>query len=58
LAWKANRRNYRLLQFICANLHNWRDWAFLLAIAVVLLWVFVLPLILSVWLVRWLAPRV
>ena len=47
IAWKANRRNYALL--IRHNRepskHHWRDWAFLLLLAVVLLAIFALPLI-------------
>jgi len=56
IAWKANRRNYRLL---CRHLneprrHNWRDWTFLLLLAAVLGLIFVIPIALAVWILVWL----
>jgi hypothetical protein len=59
IAWKANRRNYRLL---CRHLdeprrHSWRDWAFLLFLGTALAMVFAIPLALLVWLAVWLANR-
>ncbi len=56
IAWKGNRRNYRLLQLHLREprRHTWRDWAFLLVMAVVLLMVFVLPLFMFAWLLQWL----
>jgi len=59
IAWKANRRNYRLL---CRHLdeprrHSWRDWAFLLLLGAALALVFAIPLALLVWLAVWLANR-
>ena len=59
IAWKANRRNYRLL---CRHLaaprrHTGRDWAFLLLLAAALALVFAIPLALVVWLVTWLVRR-
>jgi hypothetical protein len=56
IAWKANRRNYRLL---CLHLgeprrHTRKDWAFLLLLAAILGLVFAIPLALVVWLVVWL----
>lgn len=59
IAWKANRRNYRLL---CRHLaeprrHAGRDWAFLLLLAGALALVFAIPLALVVGLVLWLASR-
>jgi hypothetical protein len=67
IAWKANRRNYRLL---CRHLdssrldssrrHTGRDWAFLLLLAAALGLVFAIPLVvllmLLVWLGRVLTP--
>jgi hypothetical protein len=52
IAWKANRRNYRLL---CRHLdeprrHNWRDWAFLLILGVALAVIFAIPVVLVIWL--------
>jgi hypothetical protein len=59
IAWKANRRNYRLL---CRHLneprqHSWRDWAFLLLLSAALALIFAIPLALLVWLAVWLANR-
>ena len=47
IAWKANRRNYALLlrHNREPGRHRWRDWAFLLLLAAVLLAIFALPLI-------------
>ena len=59
IAWKANRRNYRLLQRQIREprRHAWRDWAFLLLCAVALAVVFAIPIVLFVWLARWLMHR-
>jgi hypothetical protein len=48
IAWKANRRNYALLSRHVAEpgRNGWKDWAFLLVLAVCLLAVFALPLVL------------
>jgi hypothetical protein len=59
IAWKANRRNYRLL---CRHLgephrHTWRDWTFLLLLTAFLALVFAVPLALAVWLLAWLIGR-
>ncbi|MGO8933573.1 MAG: DUF4112 domain-containing protein [Terracidiphilus sp.] len=56
IAWKANRRNYRLLTRYLGEprQHTWRDWAFLLTLAAVLGLVFAVPVALVVWLVMWL----
>ncbi|MGA3080579.1 MAG: DUF4112 domain-containing protein [Terracidiphilus sp.] len=56
IAWKANRRNYRLL---CRHLgeprrHTWRDWAFLWLLAAALGLVFAIPIALVVWFLAWL----
>jgi hypothetical protein len=50
--WKANRRNYHLLtRFIAEpNQHTWRDWAFLLLLAVSIGVIFAIPVVLIVWL--------
>src|ERR1035441_4709637 len=55
IAWKANRRNYRLLTRHLGEprRHTWRDWAFLLILAAVLGLVFAIPVVLVVWLVMW-----
>jgi hypothetical protein len=59
IAWKANRRNYRLLQ---AHVHGaarrtWRDWVFLLVCAGILAMVFALPVVLAIWFIRFLVHR-
>ena len=59
IAWKANRRNYRLL---CRHLdaprhHTWGDWAFLLLLVMTLALVFAIPLALVVWLAFWITHR-
>jgi hypothetical protein len=55
IAWKVNRRNYRLLTRHLGEprRHTWRDWAFLLVLAAVLGLVFAIPVILVFWLVMW-----
>ena len=59
IAWKANRRNYRLLRRHLGEprRHTWRDWCFLFLLAAVLALIFALPLALFIWLVGWLARR-
>ena len=59
IAWKANRRNYRLLQLHLAepHRHTGRDWAFLGFLAVGLALVFMLPVILFLWALSWLIGR-
>ena len=56
VVWKANRRNYRLMQLHLREprRHSWRDWAFLLVLFLVLGLVFAIPVILTIWLVAWL----
>jgi hypothetical protein len=59
IAWKANRRNYRLL---CRHLgeprrHTGRDWAFLLLLASALALVFAVPVVLVLWFLAWLSSR-
>jgi hypothetical protein len=57
IAWKANRRNYRLLRLHLdePQRHTRRDWAFLAALAGGLGLIFALPLIVFFWLISWLA---
>ncbi len=56
IAWKANRRNYRLLTRHLGEprKHSWRDWVFLLVLAAVLGLVFAIPVALVLWLISWL----
>ena len=59
IAWKANCRNYRLLQRHLAQPrhHTWRDWLFLLVLLAVLAALFAIPIMLFAWLVLWLVHR-
>ncbi len=56
VAWKANRRNYRLMtrQLAEPHRHTWKDALFLLLGGVCLSAVFVVPLLIVVLLLRWL----
>jgi Domain of unknown function (DUF4112) len=56
VAWKANRRNYRLLTRHLGEprRHTGRDWTFLLIMAAILGLVFAIPVVLVVWLIAWL----
>jgi hypothetical protein len=56
IAWKANRRNYQLMRRHLGEprRHTWRDWAFLLLLAVGLGLVFAIPIVLIVWFFAWL----
>lgn len=56
VAWKANRRNYKLMtrHIEEPHRHTWKDRVFLAGILVGLWVVFVLPLVVIVLLVRWL----
>jgi len=56
IAWKANRRNYRLLTRHLGEprQHNWRDWGFLLMLGVVMAAIFAIPVVLVAWLIGWL----
>lgn len=55
IAWKANRRNYNLLtrHLRQPHRHTWKDYVFLLCIALVLLVIFAIPIIAIVWLMTW-----
>jgi hypothetical protein len=59
VAWKANRRNYRLLQLHVSDprRHTWRDWVFLFLCATCLAVIFAIPIALVVWLANWLNHR-
>jgi hypothetical protein len=56
IAWKANRRNYRLLRLHLGEprRNTWRDWAFLAAIAAAMAAVFALSILFVLWAVAWL----
>ncbi|MHB1745106.1 MAG: DUF4112 domain-containing protein [Acidobacteriaceae bacterium] len=51
VAWKANRRNFKLLtrHVEQPRVHTWKDWAFLATLAAAILAVFALPLIVLAW---------
>ena len=56
IAWKANRRNYRLLQRHIGEprRHTGRDWAFLVLLLGCVGLIFAVPIVLVVWFVLWL----
>jgi hypothetical protein len=56
IVWKANRRNYRLL---CRHLgeprrNHWHDWLFLVSLGAIIAVIFAIPVVLALWLLRWL----
>jgi len=59
VAWKPNRRNYRLLTRHLGEprRHTWRDWVFLLFLVSILVLVFAIPVLLVVWLLIWLTRQ-
>lgn len=59
VAWKANRRNYQLLQrhLTQPRRHTWRDCLFLLTMLFFLAAIFAIPIVFFIWLVLWLAHR-
>ncbi len=59
IAWKANRRNYKLLVRHIEHPHRqtWKDWLFLTALAVALAAILVVPLVVLAWLLDWLFHR-
>jgi hypothetical protein len=56
VAWKPNRRNYRLLirHLGEPRRHTGRDWAFLLGVFASLALIFAIPVVLVVWFLAWL----
>jgi Domain of unknown function (DUF4112) len=59
IAWKANRRNYLLMQRHLGEprRHTWRDWAFLLLIGLGLTLIIAIPIALAVWCIAWLMKQ-
>jgi len=55
IAWKANRRNYKLLvrHIEHPREQTWRDWFFLVTLLVALIAIFVAPLLVFAWMVDW-----
>ncbi len=56
IAWKANRRNYRLLSRHLGEprQHTWRDLGFLLLMGAATAVIFAIPVVLVAWLISWL----
>jgi hypothetical protein len=56
IAWKANRRNYALIvrHLEQSRKQTWKDWVFLLLIAVTLAAIFLAPILLLLWFLEWL----
>ncbi len=56
IAWKANRRNYALIvrHLEQSRRQTWKDWVFLLLIAVTLAAIFLAPILLLLWFLEWL----
>ena len=54
VAWKSNRRNYQLLTRIEGQRSRpaWRDWLFVLGIAVAVAAIVVAPIALVIWLIH------
>lgn len=59
VAWKANRRNYRLmtLHLRQPHRHTWKDWAFLLGLVAAVLALLATPIVVLLLLVAWLVHR-
>lgn len=55
IAWKANRRNYKLLtrHLQQPHKHTWKDYVFLFCVALLLVAIFAIPVIAIVWLTTW-----
>lgn len=60
IAWKANRRNYKLMtrHLQQPHRHTWKDWVFMLLLALCVAVIFIVPLILLIWFAEWLAHRI
>ena len=56
IAWKANRRNYRLLERHLGEprRHTWKDWVFLAALVCAIGIIFAIPIVVLIWLLVWL----
>ena len=59
IAWKANRRNYALIvrHLEGSRRQTWKDWIFLLLIAVTLAAIFLAPIFLILWFLEWLGRQ-
>src|SRR5215469_14421623 len=56
IAWKANRRNYALMtrHLEQPHRHTWKDWVFMLLLALCVILIFIMPLVLLIWFAEWL----
>ncbi len=56
IAWKANRRNYKLLirHIEHPRRYTWRDWVFLLTLTTAVAGIFIVPLLVLAWILDWL----
>jgi hypothetical protein len=59
IAWKANRRNYKLLarHLRQPHRHTWKDYVFLFCIALLLFVIFAIPIFVIVWLSLWILGK-
>jgi len=59
IAWKANRRNYRLMMrhLRQPRRHTWKDYAFLMGLAAIILAILTTPLLVVLLLLLWLMHR-
>jgi hypothetical protein len=59
IAWKANRRNYRLMtrHLRQPHRHTWKDWAFLLGLAAAIFALLATPIVVLLLLIVWLIHR-
>jgi NAD/NADP transhydrogenase beta subunit len=59
IAWKTNRRNYRLMtrHLREPHRHTWKDYAFLLGLAAIALAILAIPLIVLLLIVLWILHR-
>jgi hypothetical protein len=57
IAWKANRRNYALMvrHIEHPRRHTWKDWAFLLTLLAGALMIFISPVVVMLWLLKWMS---
>jgi hypothetical protein len=59
IGWKANRRNYLLLERHLGEprRHTWKDWAFLIVLGCAMGLIFAAPILLVIWLLAWLVQH-
>jgi len=59
IAWKANRRNYRLMvrHLRQPHRHTWKDYAFLLTLLAAILFILAVPFLVLLVILLWLAHR-